>query len=582
MRRRKNKTGFSLVELLLAFAIVAIVFAAVVPQFRAIRNSWDGTEAAAAIVQNGRVLTEHITRNLSSAKRITRVSTSGDINGYIEFQDNNDITKSYMFSSGYVVFGNLGSEEQLAGPVDSFQIACYSLSDLANPTTDVNTIRLVQFATNFSNDSALGNDRIFRSEVFIQTNTQAAALQSVIDITVESRNADDVFDYIQDSGYKVIEVDNWQGGSGEINGLLCFNDIVGDANGQVPQDTVISRATIKLWCVNHNNNNDVYFYRMDVPWTETSTWNSIGGGVNPYVNCDAASAVTANFGNSAPSEIELDVTDIVQGWINGDYPNYGFGIVNSSNNNLQFASAEDTSGGSAHTPILEVGYQSSPAVNVGIIGSWMEGTTHTKESGSNRALVFLAHTEPGNNPTLTTVSYGGQTMTPVIDEDSGSGGNRVYVAAFILDEAGIEAASGGSFSLTWSGGTPSEVVCSSVFMQNANQTTLTGDTSSNAVNGDGITSSSLSTSSGDMVIVAVVCNKTGSYILNNGFTEAMELSISSADASDGYKAATGSNETPSATHSPSGRQALIGFVVKAPEELKTFGGETIGSGTILP
>ena len=34
MRRIKNKNGLSFVEMLLAIAIIAIVFAAIVPQFR--------------------------------------------------------------------------------------------------------------------------------------------------------------------------------------------------------------------------------------------------------------------------------------------------------------------------------------------------------------------------------------------------------------------------------------------------------------------------------------------------------------------------------------------------------------------
>ncbi|MHB0945650.1 MAG: PilW family protein [Sedimentisphaerales bacterium] len=172
MRRIKNKTAFSLVELLMAFAIIVIVFAAIVPQFRAIRNSWAATEAGAAIIQNGRVLAEHFSRNLSSAKKIIAVSGSGDANGYITFQDNSGVTKRYMLSGGYVVFGSLGSEAQLAGTVSSFKIACYSLNDFATPITEANSIRLVKFETNFPNDNAMGSGKIFKSEVFIQTNVQ--------------------------------------------------------------------------------------------------------------------------------------------------------------------------------------------------------------------------------------------------------------------------------------------------------------------------------------------------------------------------------------------------------------------------
>ena len=140
---------------------------AVVPQFRAISNSLAGNETKADLVQNGRVLAEHISRSLAAAKQIVAVSLSSNLNGYITFTDNNSIQKRYMLTGGYVVFGAVGSEAQLAGPVNRFQVSCYSLSDFANPITDANNIRLVRFETDFSN---AGADKTFSSEVFIQTN----------------------------------------------------------------------------------------------------------------------------------------------------------------------------------------------------------------------------------------------------------------------------------------------------------------------------------------------------------------------------------------------------------------------------
>ncbi len=174
MRKGNNKAGFTLVELIVAFAIIVIVFAAVVPQFRAIRNSWTGAEAIATIIQNGRVLAEHITRNLAAAKQIISVSPDSQTDGFITFKDNNDVTKCYMFAGGYVVFGAPGSEQQLAGPVDRFQISCYSLSDFSNPTTDANDIRLVQIEADFPNSDTLGTDKTFTASVHLQSNVDAA------------------------------------------------------------------------------------------------------------------------------------------------------------------------------------------------------------------------------------------------------------------------------------------------------------------------------------------------------------------------------------------------------------------------
>ena len=201
--------------------------------------------------------------------------------------------------------------------------------------------------------------------------------------------------------------------------------------------------------------------------------------------------------------------------------------------------------------------------SVEIIGSWVTGTTHAKEAGSNRALIFIAHAEHSAATTLNSVTYGGRTMTKVVDRIISSGYTRTYVAAFILNDAGINAATSTTFSPSWSS-TPTSYVYASVFLRNINQTTLTGATASNATStGATITTSALATSNGDMVIDAATCSSSGSYTVNNGFTEALEPSISSADAVDGYKSATGVNETLRVTHSTTtSRQSLIGFVVK--------------------
>jgi hypothetical protein len=66
-----------------------------------------------------------------------------------------------------------------------------------------------------------------------------------------------------------------------------------------------------------------------------------------------------------------------------------------------------------------------------------------------------------------------------------------------------------------------------------------------------------------MVIAAATCSNTGTYTLNNDFTQGTHESADSSTGVTGYKYATGSNETPSVTHTNVNRQALIGFVVQA-------------------
>ena len=104
------RPAVTLMELVIAMAMIGIIFAAILPQFALIRNSWDVKEGTAEAIQNGRVLMDHMNRNLSKAVRITAVSASTDTDGYIEFEDNDGNTMRYdIAGNNYVEYGVVGS-----------------------------------------------------------------------------------------------------------------------------------------------------------------------------------------------------------------------------------------------------------------------------------------------------------------------------------------------------------------------------------------------------------------------------------------------------------------------------------------
>jgi len=202
--------------------------------------------------------------------------------------------------------------------------------------------------------------------------------------------------------------------------------------------------------------------------------------------------------------------------------------------------------------------------SVSLLGSWVTGTSHTKESGSNRALIFIAHAESTSTMNLSAVTYGGQAMTKVMEYNYNAASGYAYAAAFILKETGVAAASSSTFAVTWSGTAPGSAGYTSVFLANVNQTTATGATSSGGSTTNPVTASALATSSGDMVIDAATCGNAGSYTLNNSFIEGSDQQINgTVTGVTGRKSATGANETPSATYSSTiNRQMIIGLVVK--------------------
>ena len=205
-----------------------------------------------------------------------------------------------------------------------------------------------------------------------------------------------------------------------------------------------------------------------------------------------------------------------------------------------------------------------PPVGVQIAGAWTAGTTHAVQAGSNRALIFTAHAEHNGTLSLNSVTYGGRSMTKIIERSASSAGSPTIAdtAAFILNESGIAAATNGTFVVTWSITPTQPPAFSSVFLINVNQSALLRASASGVSNSATATTAALATVSGDRVIVAATNGNTGLYTMNNGFTEALEVAPGSADGVTGSKAATGANETPSVTHSAVNRQSVVGFVVR--------------------
>jgi len=168
-----TRTGLTLLEMILAMAMMAIIFAVIVPQLRPMLNSWDSKAGAGEAVQNGRVLIDHLKYNLSKAVRITDVSGSAVTEGYIEYEDNDGNTCRYDVASSYVEFGVVGDLNDLAGPVSQLQFTCYDACDLDTPITDVNSIRSVKVQTTLTNSASLGQDKTFIAQVYLRANASS-------------------------------------------------------------------------------------------------------------------------------------------------------------------------------------------------------------------------------------------------------------------------------------------------------------------------------------------------------------------------------------------------------------------------
>ncbi len=241
---------------------------------------------------------------------------------------------------------------------------------------------------------------------------------------------------------------------------------------------------------------------------------------------------------------------------------YDWNNVAAGNYTLTVKATDDEGAVTTSDPVNVDVQAGGTGGNVAIAGSWTAGTSHAKESGTDRLLVLTAHVEHSESISLDAVSYGGRSMTRVY-EQTASTGYVAYTAVFILNESGITAATNGSFSASWSASPAQNPGYTSVFLTGVDQMSPVGNSDGNSSTSGSVATSALSTNDGDMVILAATCGNTGTFSTANGFTEALELSLTSSDGIAGYKHATGANETPGVSHTNVNRQSIAGLVVRA-------------------
>lgn len=177
----KCRSGMTTLELVIASAIMLIVVGTLLPLFAGVRNSWDAKAGNSEMLQNARVLTEHIHRHLSEARKIADVSPPSESRGYIVFEDNDGNNLRYdVAADNLVQFGPVGSLSDLAGPVSQMQLTCYSGHDFENATTDVNSIRYVEVELTVINAASFGRDLQFATSAFLRTNGQSIGSHKAI------------------------------------------------------------------------------------------------------------------------------------------------------------------------------------------------------------------------------------------------------------------------------------------------------------------------------------------------------------------------------------------------------------------
>ena len=182
-----------------------------------------------------------------------------------------------------------------------------------------------------------------------------------------------------------------------------------------------------------------------------------------------------------------------------------------------------------------------------ILDAWSAGTTKSISTGDNRVLVvalFIRDDEPASVPAVTSVTYGGQTLTQLAYYvRDGSPAQQAFWVGY-LDESGIQSASGTTITCNGTG-TPDTI--HSATYENVDQTTPNAsDTESHSTSslGEFTASSSITVAADEASFVIGGCKDNWTSVgVTSGYTQSLASSGSGGLIVSQTRAA-GSSATP--------------------------------------
>ncbi len=198
--------------------------------------------------------------------------------------------------------------------------------------------------------------------------------------------------------------------------------------------------------------------------------------------------------------------------------------------------------------------------NVTRPAAWTTGLSHTPAAGSNRLLVFAVSYENASDIGVSSVSFGGRALTKIVGKVAGT---TVFdrVELWYLNEAGIAAASGTTFTVTWGGTAPTDPMYAAATYTGIDQGTPVANSSSNST--ELSTPNPLTTTvtayNRGMAVAAAICGNDGTFTWNNSWTSGGAVSSNTTTnlATGEHLAAVDGTDTASATHSNQNRVALV-------------------------
>jgi prepilin-type N-terminal cleavage/methylation domain-containing protein len=141
----RRRSGFSLLEMMVATAIMATLMTSVVVILRSGYAIWNAQEQDIAVADCGNAVLRHFVRELRQATAVTAISAPVSTTGSLTFLTSSGATRSWSYNSGQsqVLFNNGTATQILAPGINGLTFVGYE-ADGVTQTVVVDDIQVVR------------------------------------------------------------------------------------------------------------------------------------------------------------------------------------------------------------------------------------------------------------------------------------------------------------------------------------------------------------------------------------------------------------------------------------------------------
>ena len=167
---RRRRRGLSLLELMVATAMMATLMTSVVLVMRSGYSAWNAKEADIEALENGYGVLRHFVQQLRQADTIVSISGPSDTTGDLSFTTASGVTRTWSHNGGpeQVYFNNGTNNQLLARNIDSLTFTGYE-ADGVTPTMAANDIQAVKCTVQITLPQGAGVTRTLSCRAWIRS-----------------------------------------------------------------------------------------------------------------------------------------------------------------------------------------------------------------------------------------------------------------------------------------------------------------------------------------------------------------------------------------------------------------------------